>query len=136
MSGCTPMTREEVAARLDRVDAQRILPRLGDVDLRIPPAGGVLEDMGQAAIVVERHRRDALVRQRLADVGVPHHREAIRVGIRQRPQHDPIEHREDGGGGADAERQRQHGRNGESRRAAQQPEAEADILQQSIHARG
>ena len=43
--------------------------------------------------------------------------------------------REDGGGGADAERQRQHGRDGESRRAAQEPEAEADILKQSIHAR-
>src|SRR6185436_16424737 len=40
-----PNDAEEVAARLDRVDPNRILPRLGDVHLRIPPARSVLEDM-------------------------------------------------------------------------------------------
>ena len=78
-------------------------------------AGGVLEDLRQAAIVDEVDRRDPLVRQPLAVVRLPHHRQAIGVGIRQRPQHDAIEHAEDRGGRADAERQRQHGGNGEAR---------------------
>src|SRR5262249_43832841 len=44
-----------------------------------------------------------------------------------------IEQREDGGRGADAERQRQHGSRRESRTAAKQPPSEANVLKKLVH---
>ena len=124
---------EEVRRRLDRADPLRVVPRLGQRQLRIPPGRGIVEHLRQAAIVDEVDRRDPLVRQPLAVVGFPHHRQAIGIGIWKRAQHHAIEDAEDRGGRADPERQRQHRRDREPRRPPQQAPAEPDVLQQRVH---
>ena len=54
-----------------------------------------------------------------------HLHEAIGVAIRQRPQQDGADDAEDGGVGADAERERDHGDGGEARRPPQRAQRRA-----------
>ena len=56
------------------------------------------------------------------------HHDAVRVGIRQRPQQRRVEHAVDRGIGADAEREHQGGDGRESGAACQQPQTEPGIL--------
>ena len=66
-------------------------------------------------------------------VVLPDRHDAIGVAIGQRLEHDAANDAEDGGGGADAQRQREHRRNGESRRAQKGAEGEAQVLDQVGH---
>jgi len=125
--------QEEIRRGLDGVDALWIAAGLGQRQLRIPPRRGFVEHLRQAAIVDEVDRRNPLVRQPLAVVGLPHRCQAIGIGIRQRAQNHAVEDAENGRGRADAQRERQHRGDGEARRAAQQAPAEADVLKQCIH---
>jgi len=59
-------------------------------------------------------------------------RELGRMGHRQRAQADRVDHLEDGGVGADAERERQDGDRGEPRIPAEEPQAVAQILRQPL----
>ena len=61
---------------------------------------------------------------------LPDHDDAVRIGIRQRLEHDAADDAEDRGGCADPERQRQHGRNGKARRAQKRPHGKAQVLHQ------
>ena len=83
-------------------------------------------------IVVVGHRRagalDARARKRVVEKD-----EAVGFGIRQRPQQHGADDGEDRGVGADAERQRQDGGQREGAILAEQPEREAEILNQSFH---
>jgi hypothetical protein len=62
-----------------------------------------------------------------------HERNAIGLVIRQRLQHQHVHEAEDRRVRPDAERERRDCRDGESRRATQQPEAIAEILDQRAH---
>ncbi len=127
---------KEVRAGFDRVDAHRIAAGFGEVQLRIPPRGRIVEHLRQAAIVHEIHGRQALVIQRLAVIGFPHHRQTIGCLIRQGPQHDAVEQREYGGRRADTEPEREHRGDGEARAAKQQTPAKPDVLEKLIHGVG
>ncbi len=58
--------------------------------------------------------------------------ESIGLGIRQRLQQHGVDNAQDGGGGADAERERQHGSEGESRRASQPADRVGHIAAQVL----
>ena len=73
------------------------------------------------------------MRQPFSVVHFPDHRQPIGIGIRERAQDDAIEDAENGGGRADAERQRQHRGDGEPRAPPQQTPAEPDVLKKSVH---
>ena len=60
--------------------------------------------------------------------GDAHLHQPIGIGKRQRPQQDGFDDREDGRRGADPERQRQDGDEGESRALQQQPDGVADVV--------
>ena len=57
----------------------------------------------------------------------------LRISHRQGAQHDGVDQTEDGGIGADAEGQRDHGNGGETGALAQHAHAVADILKQTFH---
>ena len=59
--------------------------------------------------------------------------QAIRIGKRDRLQQDGVDDREDGGVGADAERQRGHGGQGEARALAEHAERVPEIFQKRFH---
>ena len=65
------------------------------------------------------------------DLGNPYQAVAARIG--QGPQQDGVYHAEDGGVGADAQRQREHGHRGESRVSAQLAKPVAQVLNQCLH---
>ena len=58
--------------------------------------------------------------------------QAIRLGIRQGAQEHRIDHGEDGGGGADAQAEREHHRCGESGIAAQHPRGVGEVPRQRL----
>ena len=80
--------------------------------------------------VEEVRRRDRTVQPSFARplLGDRHH--PIRVGIRQRSPQHRVDNAEDGGVGADAERQRHQRDNREARLADEHPQAEPDVLLQ------
>ena len=59
--------------------------------------------------------------------------ELIRVRIRQRPQQHAVDDAEDGGVGADAERERQHGERRESRLTFESAERVEKVFSQVVH---
>ena len=87
------------------------------------------EDVGQLLIVLQIGKRqpmrhlDVLIERRNRD-------ELLRVVDGQRAEEKRIDDGEDGGAGADADRQRQDRRRGERRRAPQRAERVADVLPQ------
>ena len=91
------------------------------------------EHRGQRqAVEVVRHRRP-----RAFDAGareaVVHRHEPIGLGVWQRPKEDRLDDREDGGVGADAQRQRQEGGEGEGPVLPEEPAREYEIQPQSVH---
>ena len=56
-----------------------------------------------------------------------------RIADRQRLQHHGVDQREDGGGAADAERQRQHRRGGEDAGGPELPQRMADVADEGAH---
>jgi hypothetical protein len=60
------------------------------------------------------------------------HHEAIGIRERQRSQHDRVHDREQRRGGADGQRQRAHGDQGEARAPVQLPPSEAQILRELV----
>ena len=64
---------------------------------------------------------------------LPQHHQAIGAWIRQRPQHQRVDDGEDGGVGADAQRQREDGDGREPGRPQQRPDGVAQILQGRLH---
>jgi len=77
-------------------------------------------------------RRDVL-RHVARDVVLPHHRQPVRIGIGERPEEQRVDDAEDGGVGADAERERGNGDEGESRRADQEARRVAEVLDEVSH---
>ena len=57
------------------------------------------------------------------------HHQAVWIRIRQGAEQHRMEHREDGGGGSDADRERQDTREGESGRMPQRPQGEPELLE-------
>ena len=70
----------------------------------------------------------AAERRRLAEV-----HQALPVLVGQRPQQDAADHAEDRGVGADAERQGEHGDEGEAGALAERAQGEAEVVQQTGH---
>jgi hypothetical protein len=59
--------------------------------------------------------------------------EAVRFGERKRTQQNPFDEREHCGDCADAQRQRQHNRQAETRRFDKLAKCEAEILHERVH---
>src|SRR5262249_49070896 len=55
------------------------------------------------------------------------------LGIAERPQHDAVDDAEDGGVGADAERERENGEQREAGTLAQPPERVPQVLEERVH---
>ena len=62
-----------------------------------------------------------------------HPDQAIRLGVGERPQHDGVEHRHDGGGGTDPEGEREHDDDRETGRAADAAPALPELAPQRLH---
>ena len=115
--------------RRDRQPAQLLgLPVRGQVHGAEGEERRVL-DRGRLALAIEIVRnRDARLRQPHQRIAVPDEDETIGGGVRQRPQQNLIQQAENGGVGADAQRQRQHGDEGEDGLLAQRPQRVPDVL--------
>ena len=59
--------------------------------------------------------------------------EAIGLVVRQRPDQHAVDHAEDGGRCADAERERQHGDDGEDALPAQRADGDAEVGENTVH---
>ena len=75
------------------------------------------------------------VGQILLDVLCPHHRDPVGLVVRQIAQHHRLEHAENRGVGADAERQCQNRDGGEAGVLGKRSEAVAEVLDEGIHRR-
>src|SRR5258706_6112181 len=62
-----------------------------------------------------------------------HAHDPLRIGKGERPQQDGVDDAEDGGVGADTDRQAEHGDDGETRALEQHPEGKAKIADQGTH---
>ncbi len=80
-------------------------------------------------------RREPDVRREPREVAIAERDEALRLRVRQRPQQHGVDDGEDGGVGADAERQRDKRGGREPRGPPQHPEAVPDILRQRLEHR-
>ncbi len=133
------------AAAAEGLDAERFKEAagdLGDVD-----AGGLPDPGdGREEIRVLRHLREGVVAgahvievrvgeaQPVALGGqLPQAHDPLRVGVWERAQQDGVHHREDGGGCADAQGQRQHGDGGEACGFGERPQAMSQFAEQGFH---
>ena len=101
---------------------------VGDVQVGVVDGGQVREHVGRRGAPVDEvaHRDIAgLIAPELGDK-----RDPLGFGKRQRPQHDRVDHAEDGRGRADAQRDGQHGGGGEAGGLAELPEPGHDVLSQ------
>ena len=102
------------------------LPERGD-------RGHLLEDLlllDQLGIIARRDREiDDVPRAQV----LPDEHEPIGVRVRQRPQQHGVHHAENGGAGANAERERDDGRDAERRHLPQRPRRVAEVVKQCPH---
>src|SRR5205085_9857382 len=63
----------------------------------------------------------------------PHRDQAALFAPAQRPEQHRMHHAEDGGGGADAEGEREDGRDGEAGGPGQSPEGESQVAKKGFH---
>jgi hypothetical protein len=106
--GPTPERREE--RRSDRQRAQLFRLALGgEVDASHREQRGVLEGGRLGFPVDVIGNRDRCLGQADERIPVPDEHEPVGIAVRQRAEQDPVQEAEDGGVGADAERQCQHG---------------------------
>jgi hypothetical protein len=80
---------------------------------------------------------DGQQRRHIAQLGhdLVHDVQPIRVRVRQGTQDDGVDDAEDGGIGADAERQRRDGDSGEARSAPEHPRSDARVLEPRVEKR-
>ena len=98
-----------------------------------PHVSGHLAELPAFRLPVAEVEIRRAVGQVLADVPGPEHGDPLGLVVRQVAQHHRLEHAEDGGVGADTERQRQHRDRGEGRILDQRADAEPEILQEAVH---
>jgi hypothetical protein len=91
-------------------DRSRLFGEAGDLDDVAGPPLIVREVGGRHGDPLRRAGRP----KRGLGAGLPHRDDPVRIRVRQRPQHDGVDQREDRRVDADAERERQHGRGGEA----------------------
>jgi hypothetical protein len=84
-----------------------------------------LEELGLGFPIEVVGRRDDVALALPSGVRLPHHHQAIRLGIRQRPDEDRVDDGEDRRVGADAERETGEGGEREYRRPSQLAQREA-----------
>ena len=123
---------KEICARLDSAQAQRLTAGLGEIDLRVPPRSRGVEDLRQRPVVAEVDRREPLVKKRPRPVGLPQHREPIRLRIWQRPENHLVQDAEYRGRDARPQPQGQDSRRREPGRPAEQPPPEAQVLEEPL----
>ncbi len=110
--------------------------RLAARDQRRHPRAHHRELLEAAApLAPVEHGREADVAREPLGVAIADGHEPLGIRIRQRAQEDGVDHGEDGGVGADAERQRDQRRGGEAGRAPQHAEAVAQVLPQHLEKR-
>ncbi len=132
-----PERRERPRRDLPPVDALGLAhgvrrPAHGAEDEVLPVvAGDGLEDRALVAQVLEVRHGEAHLRDLLRPLGEEHEAPGLRV--RQGPQQDGVHHAEDRGVGADAERERGHGDDGEAGRAPQRAHREANVPPEVVH---
>ena len=114
-AGCRlrPEQAEEVARHLRPEKLFRIVSA-GEVHEPEPVRGGIVDSADLLTPDVEPGHRAAGVRA--VNRGVDKHDQPFRIRKRQRFEQHAVDDREDGGVGADPERQRRDGRDGEARR--------------------
>jgi hypothetical protein len=104
-----------------------------DVETGGPDHAEVLEGPVALAPRKEIGRPNHVARPIPPRVALPDRDDPLRVAVRQRLEHDTADHAVDGGGRADPERQRQHGRDGKPRRANEPARGETKVLHQIAH---
>ena len=107
-----------------------------------PPSASVIDPFDVARDLLESARllppvlevrgRDVVARLRVQPIVLPDRHEAAGIAERQRAQQHGVDDREDGGVGADAERERQHDDRGETGALAHQAQRIAKILEQHV----
>ena len=85
------------------------------------------------APVVQIDRRHRRLQEPARPVRRVHGKQAVGIVKWQRPQEDTIDDGEDRGVGADAERHREHGREGKRRRGAQAPQRVREVSSEIVH---
>ena len=123
---------KEVRARLDSAQAQRLTAGLGEIDLRVPPGSRRVEDLRQRPVVAEVDRREPLVKKRASPIGLPQHREPIRLRIRKRPENNLVQDAEHRRRDARPQPEGQDSRQREPGRPAEQPPPEAQVLEEPL----
>jgi hypothetical protein len=122
--------RKQVRGHRRRGEALR-LSVSGEIDLTLAPGSDIAQRPRLPPVTIHfavGHPR--LIEGRPA---APDHHGAVGVAPRQRPEQHGVHHAENGGIGADAERQRQHRNAGKTGVAAEGARAEAQVLQKGFH---
>jgi|HubBroStandDraft_6_1064221.scaffolds.fasta_scaffold78908_1 hypothetical protein len=125
--------RLRIAGRSDGEDIELIAAACGIQVVRIVPCNicDIVAVPGQGG-VEKVSSSDPVVK--ILDLRPDHH-DLVRLGIRQRRQERRVIDREDGGVGADAERQGEQNGDGQARVPGKHAEAESEVLKQSLHNR-
>ena len=121
--------RQQAAAGDERRQPHGLALRRREIDLR---ANHALDRGERAAVALEveqvGHRR-RLARGPRVTVGLPDHHQAIDLGDRRRAQQHAVDDAEDGGRGANGQRQREDGHQREAGAAGQPPKRVTQIVE-------
>src|SRR5262245_6180210 len=124
--------RKDVGGRQEPGELERLAVQQ-DVQTRGSDHAQVLEGTVSLAPFYEVGGGDNAPHLAAADVGFPDRHDAIGIAIRQWLQHHAANHAEDGGGGPDAQRQSDDGRDGEARRANERAGGETEVLDETAN---
>ncbi len=120
--------REQIVRHLERLKPGRLAAIRRVVHLAAHEEGDLLRALAALLVVEEVRERGRLARRARVAIRFPEDGEPIDVANRRAPQEHGVDHAEDGGVGADAERQRQKRHDRETGIGGQQPQRVAEIL--------
>jgi hypothetical protein len=125
--GIDPEHGEEVVGHVGGRDALRFPIVPGEVDIRVPPAGDVLEGRELFPEIRELDGRDVAIGLSLSVVHLAEGDETIGIGVRQGPQEQRVDGAYDRDGGADAESERERRGHRETGALSEESEAESEV---------
>jgi len=125
---------KRVAGRLHPVESHRRV-QAGQHNLVVPITDHFVKYMVLFAVFQKLLNREPspVVIRAIRQVLHDHYGQATAVRVRERVEHRAFDHAEHRRGGADAERERDSGQDGEAQVLAQHPQAVAQVLQQGLH---
>src|SRR5262249_23301115 len=105
----------------------------GEVGVPIRRCCYLLERTGHVSVLYVARRRYRGLGQIELWVRVPYHHQPIGILVRKRAQHHCVYYAEDGGVGADPERQGKNGNGNKTRTLQHHSGSEFDVLQEGFH---